>query len=162
MTQPPDPDTQPVLPYAAKPRPHPRTGVIPMTVACLAGEFAWIVFSIDENTATLIDSDTLIFLLINTAVLAAGFLAAFFIFRPRVHPALWPPYALATACGAAVMLAWRTIYFYIFIRVFRLSLGVTSAQLLAYFILGMISLGVCLSLLCLYRFTIDRSRQRTL
>jgi hypothetical protein len=130
-----------------------------MTAFCLAGEFAVIFYSFTgEGLTDLLDPSTYVFLLINTAVLVAGFLAAFFLFRPFVHPSLWPPYVLSAGCGAAVIFAWRALYFYIFIRIFRLQFGVTTMQVLHFAVLALISFCVCLPAFCLYRFTVDRSR----
>jgi hypothetical protein len=133
-----------------------------MSVACVAGEFSILALSIAvQGTLTLVlRPSSLIALAIDTAVLIAGFIGAFFLFRPLVHRLRWPPYVLGVASGAAVVVSFR-FTFPIVIRVLiRLPVSVVPYRVAAFLIIMTTSFLICLATLFLYRLTVDRARLR--
>jgi len=133
-----------------------------MSVACVAGEFSILVVSIAvQGTLSLVlRPSNLVLLVIDTAMLIAGFLGAFFLFRPLVHRLRWPPYVLGLASGAAVVMGFRIIFPIVIRALVRLPINVVPYRVGSSLMIMTTSFLTCLVTFSLYRLTIDRARLR--
>lgn len=162
MTQFQDSRSQPVLPYAPSLPCVPRTRVLPMTAACIAGGVGaiFILVAVQGTLHLLILLSNILPLLLNISTIAGGFLPAFYLFRPARHRLHWPPYALAALCGTGVVIAWRTIYWYIVMAIFQFTPRIPtliSMYVVSFAALTLLSFSISLPALFLYRRTVDRS-----